>query len=363
MVRVAGIDPGTGSYDLCGLADGELILDESIPTEEVAGNPSLLLEALKAVEPLDLVVGPSGHGLPLIPLNQVGRREYALLALLRRDEWGLRPHLGLRKVLRELRKSRFRVMLIPGVKHLPTVPAFRKVNRIDLGTADKLCCVALAIVDQARRLGCGYAETSFILVELGGGFNAYLAVDGGKIVDGLGGTSGWLGFLSPGHLDGELAYLLEGFRKTLLSRGGAAHVAGLKQLSLQEFAEKLASGDGRCRLAWEAYLEGVEKGVSVMKVSLPRPREILLSGRVVRMDALWRDVQRRLASRGKLRKLGGFAKKAKEAAQGAALLADGLAGGTHRRLVECLKLREAAGTVVDHIYLEGFDTVRRSILG
>jgi predicted butyrate kinase (DUF1464 family) len=337
LVRVAGIDPGTGSYDLCGLADGELILDESIPTEEVAGNPSLLLEALKAVEPLDLVVGPSGHGLPLIPLNQVGRREYALLALLRRDEWGLRPHLGLRKVLRELRKSRFRVMLIPGVKHLPTVPAFRKVNRIDLGTADKLCCVALAIVDQARRLGCGYAETSFILVELG--------------------------VLSPGHLDGELAYLLEGFRKTLLSRGGAAHVAGLKQLSLQEFAEKLASGDGRCRLAWEAYLEGVEKGVSVMKVSLPRPREILLSGRVVRMDALWRDVQRRLASRGKLRKLGGFAKKAKEAAQGAALLADGLAGGTHRRLVECLKLREAAGTVVDHIYLEGFDTVRRSILG
>jgi predicted butyrate kinase (DUF1464 family) len=37
----------------------------------------------------------------------------------------------------------------------------------------------------------------------------------------------------------------------------------------------------------------------------------------------------------------------KQAAQGAALLADGLAGGTNAGLVEHLELRQAAGTVLD----------------
>ena len=47
------------------------------------------------------------------------------------------------------------LVLLPGVIHLDTVPAHRKVNRIDLGTADKLCAAALGIVDQASRLGAG----------------------------------------------------------------------------------------------------------------------------------------------------------------------------------------------------------------
>ncbi|MFQ5710696.1 MAG: DUF1464 family protein [Candidatus Geothermarchaeales archaeon] len=39
----------------------------------------------------------------------------------------------------------------------------------------------------------------------------------------------------------------------------------------------------------------------------------------------------------------GFAKVSKEAAQGAALIADGLAGGRYGDLVETLRIREARG--------------------
>ncbi|MDR3632864.1 MAG: DUF1464 family protein, partial [Isosphaeraceae bacterium] len=39
----------------------------------------------------------------------------------------------------------------------------------------------------------------------------------------------------------------------------------------------------------------------------------------------------------------------KHAAQGAALLADGLAGGRYADLVASLRLREASGTVLDHV--------------
>jgi len=58
-----------------------------------------------------------------------------------------------------------------------------------------------------------------------------------------------------------------------------------------------------------------------------------------------------LADIGEVRALAGFATTAKQGAQGAALLADGLAGGRHQELVERLGIREARGTVLDHLYV------------
>jgi predicted butyrate kinase (DUF1464 family) len=48
----------------------------------------------------------------------------------------------------------------------------------------------------------------------------------------------------------------------------------------------------------------------------------------------------------------------KEAARGAAILADGLAGGACVELVETLRLREASGTSLDHLHLAGSEAVR-----
>ena len=50
-----------------------------------------------------------------------------------------------------------------------------------------------------------------------------------------------------------------------------------------------------------------------------------------------------------VRRLQGFARVAKAAAQGAAILADGLAGGRWRDLVDTLRLRSARGTVLEHL--------------
>jgi predicted butyrate kinase (DUF1464 family) len=53
---------------------------------------------------------------------------------------------------------------------------------------------------------------------------------------------------------------------------------------------------------------------------------------------------------------------AKETAQGAALIAEGLAGGTYERLVEVMELRETSGTTLDHLYVDGADALRKKYL-
>src|SRR5205814_5046465 len=146
---------------------------------------------------------------------------------------------GLRHLVRALARSNLPVVLTPGVVHLPSVPAHRKVNRVDMGTAEKVCAVALAVSEQARRVGRPPASVSLVLLELGGAFTAAVAVAAGRIVDGVGGTSGPLGFRAAGALDGEVAYLAGDVPKALLFRGGAATVAGWdeKTASLERLAQ------------------------------------------------------------------------------------------------------------------------------
>jgi len=275
------------------------------------------------------------------------------------------------RMLRSLKESGLPITFAPAVIHLPTVPGHRKVNRVDMGTADKLCAVALGITDQARHLDIAYEETAFIYVELGGAFTAVIAVEGGRIVDGLGGTSGSLGYLAAGAMDGELAYLLGDFDKGLLCSGGVAHVAGRPDTSPDELVA-LIQTDDRSRLAWEAFMEGLVKSIAAEMAVVPSPREILLSGRLARIPEVRQELTDRLSPLRDsdlrprdsdlrlppVRRVAGFAQVAKEAAQGAALIAEGLAGGVHARLVEVMDLREAGGTVLDHLYVAGVETLR-----
>jgi predicted butyrate kinase (DUF1464 family) len=59
--------------------------------------------------------------------------------------------------------------------------------------------------------------------------------------------------------------------------------------------------------------------------------------------------------------LSGFAAVSKQAAQGAALLADGLAGGAAADLVNTLGVRDASGTALDHLYVISQETAKRRL--
>jgi predicted butyrate kinase (DUF1464 family) len=273
MPRVAGVDPGTVSFDLCVLDGGRPVLEQVFESGPIADDPSPLLQALAAHGPYELVYGPSGYGLPLVVATDVGEPELAQMVLVRPDERGDRVGIGgMRSLLRALARSGLPVVFGPGAIHLPTVPGHRKYNRIDLGTADKVCAAACAIADQCERHGIAPAEASLVLVELGGAFTAAIAVDSGRIVDGLGGSSGPIGVRAAGALDGELAYLMaRTLRKRTLFSGGALDPAGTGAEDLEESWRSPSHADG-----WAALLEGAAKAARALQASVPDPREIVV---------------------------------------------------------------------------------------
>jgi predicted butyrate kinase (DUF1464 family) len=353
MPRVAGVDPGTVSFDLCVLQEGEPDVEEVFETGSLSHNSAPLLEALALHGPYDLVYGPSGYGLPLVAGHEVGERELAEMVLVRPDEARADTGVGgLRSLLRSLAGSDLPVIFGPGVIHLPTVPRHRKYNRIDLGTADKVCAAACAIADQAIRRAIGPHETAMVLLELGGAFTATLAIDAGRIVDGMGGSSGPLGMRAVGALDGELAYLLgPALRKHTLYTGGALDPTGALDITdLEELWASPSHAEG-----WTALLEAAAKAVRSLLVSVPAPHEIVVSGRLARLPEL---IAMLAASLGSVAPVAALVPgRASAAARGGALLADGLAGGPHAGLVQAMRLDGSSGSVLDHLRVAGAETI------
>jgi predicted butyrate kinase (DUF1464 family) len=336
------------------LNGGLPLFEDSFSSAALGADPAPLVDALRAHGTFDLVVGPAGYGLPLVRAADMGERELALMVLKRADEPAERAGIaGMRTIVRALIDAGMPLVLGPGAIHLPTVPSHRKWNRIDLGTADKVASAALGIVDQAERLEIPYEETRFVLLELGGGFSAAMAVDSGQIVDGFGGSAGPIGARACGALDGEVAYLIGGaLSKRTIFSGGALDPDGALDLGSRAALRDLRE-DPRAHEGWVALEEAAAKAVLALTASVPAPREVLVSGRLAAAPGLLAALGERLAHVAPVH----AAQSVKSAARGAAILADGLAGGTYAPLVERMRLREASGGVLDHLRLYGAQSI------
>ncbi len=325
MARVAGTDPGTSSLDVLILDAGRVADQMRFDAAVLAADPVAPTRWLGERGPFDLVAGPSGYGLPLRRAADCRDEDFALMTLVRPDERGQNQGVtGFRSVVRSLAGSGLPVVFLPGVIHLGTVPAHRKINRIDLGTADKLCVAALALARHRAP-----ADATFCVMELGSAFTACIVVAGGRVVDGLGGTSGPVGWRGAGGWDGEAAYLLSPLAKRDLFSGGVQDIE-----------------DGA--LARALLRESICRAVAGLRAVTPLG-EVILSGRLLEeQPALAEAVRADLSAFGAVRLLDALPGAwVKHAAQGAALIADGLAGGPHAWLVDQFELRGAAGTVLD----------------
>jgi predicted butyrate kinase (DUF1464 family) len=351
-MKALGIDPGTSSFDFCCLDDraNAAVYEASVPTSIVAKSPESLLSVVTEVE-TDVIVGPSAMGLPVTHLSKMTDLKLAQATLGKNTE----VDIAIRRFIKMLQGLNLNVFFIPSVIQLPTVPLHRKRNKVDLGTADKTCISALALWDYAKRHGRGYQDANLVVLELGFGFNAIMAIEHGKLIDGIGGTIfPGPGYLTIGAMDLEMMHTLGSFTEAELGCGGIAYAAG-DLMPPEEYAE--LQEDEKIATAWRSLEEGIVKAVAMeLTVFEEKPDEILLSGRLTRVPRLYSSLVKRLNRYDlPIRKLEGYTPKSKEAAQGAALIASGLAGGTYAGLVDVLELGGAQGTVLDYIRWPGFN--------
>jgi predicted butyrate kinase (DUF1464 family) len=358
-MRALGIDPGTKNFDLCCIEDdvNNVVLDKSISSEVVAKEPASVFEIIKEIN-ADVIVGPSGYGLEFKHISQFTKEDVALTTLDKTGDVDIPVLSGLRKLLWMMKEAGLNAYSAPGIVLLPTIPLHRKVNKIDMGTADKTCVTAFAIWDQATEQGISYDKTSLICVEMGFGYNAAMAVENGQIIDGIGGTIfPGPGYLTLSQMDGELAYILGEFSKLKLFEAGGTFIAAGKMLEVEDFRANLDKDE--YRLAWQSMVEGIVKAVAVLLTSFrKKPMEIILTGRLSRVARLYEDLRDVLSRKFALpvrRPIHNFAKVAKDVAQGTTLIAYGIAGDKYTELVEVMKIKEARGTVLDYIFFPDFD--------
>jgi len=310
-----GIDYGTGSWKFA-LIEGPRVLALKWFPDPAELYP--MLEETTRTYPHLPIVLPSGFGIPLRRIQEVDDRDLFEMTLRQGDP----KEKGLGQFLHRLRDTDLHAYCIPSVKLLRSVPVHRKVNRIDMGTADKLCAVACLLHLQVAR-GGSLETQDFLSVEVGEGFKAILVVRGGRVVDGLGGTAGHLGPRARGAIDGELACLYP-FSKAMVYRGGALDIEA-------RFGQ----------YGHDAFWEGLEKEI-VLFLNYYGLRRILVAGR--RKEAVMERLEKRYPMETPLEDGEGF-----EAALGAAILADGIAGGQFQGLVDHLGLRDTTERVLDWI--------------
>lgn len=353
-----------------------VVYEEAIPRMLVVKNPGIIVERLSMLvreNNVSSIAVSSGYGVPLKRAQEAGREEIRAATFIHRgdEERGLRI-LGLRRAMELLAESDLPVWFTPGVVQLPTVPEWRKLNKIDMGTSDKVYSAAAALREEVEDRGTPVEEADIIVLEVGYAYTAALALESGRIVDGIGGTAGFTGYMGAGAWDSEVAYLAAfiepGFSKERLFEGGAAALlgGGWPPPPPEEVAERAARGDERARLVIEALAEAAAKDVLALLASV-RPRRVYVTGRWWRVEAFRRALGEKLAPL--LSRLGaeatglGYRGTAKEAALGAALIANGLAGGRYEWIVETLRLRESRGTVFDHIVVGGLSERARRYYG
>lgn len=372
MVKTIGIDPGTKSIDIFGFDDesGKILIDKAIPRDDFTKNPKIIIDILRklndSVDIIDAIVGPSGYGIPTKRAIDTDDSEILMATFVSENDIKKRLKIiGLRELMFLMQKAKdLNIWFTPGVIHLPTVPNYRKAGKIDMGTADKLFSVIMAMKDQIETLKIHHSETSFILVEIGFAYTAAIAVEQGNVIDGIGGTSGNIGYLGMGSMDGELSYAISNsidqFSKTLLFSGGAAFLAGIDPFSsdIDDFIKK-SHTNKKIKSAYEAFQEAIVKDVFTLLVSMKEPpKEILLSGRFLDIADFRKDIIFKLEQNTKpfnissIRTVKKQSSTVKEAAHGAAILANGIAGGKYKPLITKLKIMESNNTIFDYIHLD-----------
>ncbi len=358
MAKSLGIDPGTKSFDMVLIDKDRILWEKSVPTHKIARDPDILIKAIREIGDYDIITGPSGYGSPVLCNEDiVDPWTYALEILLltpikqmekglQKQDPGIMVYKALAESVRKLWIKNEPVCYIPSVILLDTVPLKYKLNKIDLGTADKMAATLLGIHYASKFSGKKYEDLNLLYVESGYGYNALVKVTNGQITEGYGGTIMEQGFLTAGPIDLEVVVMGGRWERTDVFHGGVA--TACNSIELEEAIKKTNSP--YCKAAVERMIDSITERITAI-TKLYNIDYIILSGRNMRINNFRNEIIRRI-EKGKTIlsniKLEDNA-STKEAAQGYAIVGEGLKEGYFKTLIEHTRIKHAKGTVMDYI--------------
>ncbi|MEL9929596.1 MAG: DUF1464 family protein [Sulfolobales archaeon] len=277
-MRVLAIDPGSITTSVATVENDKIYRYREVSSKELSRNPEMLFEMIEEDQP-DIIVAPSGYGLPPVDIRELNTEERLKSLLLREDDPGIEDLKYISYFLKHVERIKVPVIGVPGIYNLATIDPSKRINRIDLGTADKTATAILAIYVHSRGDLERLSRSNIIVMELGA-FTSGIAVKEGRIIDGVGGTLYPIGLISGGGWDGEIAVILgRRIYKRDLFKGGLKSICGT--IDLEEIYV-------RCREGFERYIDDIAKTIAVLERSIRRGGlkedeiKIYLSGRGAR---------------------------------------------------------------------------------
>jgi predicted butyrate kinase (DUF1464 family) len=214
---------------------------------------------------------------------------------------------------------------VPGIKQLSTVPAHRKLNRLEMGSADQLCTVAMLLYRLCER-EAAWSEMNFLYLEVQQNSMSILVIEDGQIVNGISEIRLHL------RVDGDCSYSFGSnhhestYRSDWLDPGDA-------------FVDEVGHGHAREHAFWEGLAQELAGLMAIHHCE-----DIVVLGQHKETVIEWFDDMYQLYHFPyKESDRQGF-----EAAIGAAIIAEGLAHiGLAAEVVERLQIRSAISSDVN----------------
>jgi len=185
MALSIGIDSQQGSWETCVIENGRTMelhtWDDTLSVYEY-------IRGICAWFPEPIITVSVGKGEPLSPpLSTLNAQQVQQISAFRRPPQESRSMQDFLIAIGSLNLSSY---LVPTVHQLSSIPTYRKKNRFDMGTSDKLCNVA-TLLYRMREQEAIWQEMRFLYLDVNGFSRTILVVEDGCVVNGIGETAGF----------------------------------------------------------------------------------------------------------------------------------------------------------------------------
>ncbi|MDQ2715196.1 MAG: DUF1464 family protein [Chloroflexota bacterium] len=185
MGLTIGVDYDVASWKTCVMENGCVVDLSSF------ANPAAMLTSIEhacARDPEPCIALAMGLGAPLVPPGQLTEQQRSQMLPASWDEQSRLAAYGFLIDITSLNVSSF---ALPGVRHLPAVPAYRKLRHLDMGSAAKVCSIVL-LLQRLREREAAWSEMRFLFLEAHTYARSVLVIEDGQIINGIGETVGML---------------------------------------------------------------------------------------------------------------------------------------------------------------------------